>query len=274
MTFETSRDVLNWYEKQPRSLTPEFINTIQWDEVRRHPLDKKFIPVLVYMRDVEVLTEMYHDQMKRTPTGKEPSISKFMERWGVEEITHGELINRFLNEAGIETGKDWIDETKRQVPESYTRQMKVILTLTNFVGRRFIGAHMAYGAVNEFTALQSYRRLAELANHPVLTYILRGIMREESVHSTFYQNVAKLELNRSIISRKLARFVLKHFFVPVGQGAKLEKDTNYMGKTLFGDEEGLELIDKHVTKRMQELPGFQGLQSVTQKIAKSALAGS
>ncbi len=28
-----------------------------------------------------------------------------MERWGVEEITHGEVINRFLNEAGIETSE-------------------------------------------------------------------------------------------------------------------------------------------------------------------------
>jgi hypothetical protein len=69
MNFETSLDVLNWYEKQPRSLTPEFISTIPWHEVKNYPLDKKLVPVLRYMRDVEVLTEMYHEQMQRTPTG-------------------------------------------------------------------------------------------------------------------------------------------------------------------------------------------------------------
>jgi hypothetical protein len=197
-----------------------------------------------------------------------------MERWGVEEITHGELINRFLEEAGFESGNDWFAETKRQIPASYKRQMNLTLTLTNFVGRKFIGAHMAYGAVNEFSALQSYRRLAELADHPVLTFIMRGIMREESVHSLFYWNVAKLELERSAVSRKLARFVLKHFYVPVGQGAKAAKDAKYTISTLFGEQESLNRLDKHVTQRMQELPGFNGLQSVTEKLTKIALANA
>ena len=59
------------------------------------------------MRDVEILTDMYYAELRRTPTGKDPVISKFMERWGIEEMTHGELINRFLNEAGIETDEKW-----------------------------------------------------------------------------------------------------------------------------------------------------------------------
>src|SRR5687767_7521958 len=30
MSFETNRDVLDWYERQPRALTPEFISSIPW----------------------------------------------------------------------------------------------------------------------------------------------------------------------------------------------------------------------------------------------------
>ena len=59
MTFETNRDVLNWYERQPRTLTKEFIENIAWHEVKSYRLDARFVPVLIYMRDVETLTDMY-----------------------------------------------------------------------------------------------------------------------------------------------------------------------------------------------------------------------
>ncbi|SRR5258707_12721230 len=36
---------------------------------------------------------------------------------------------------------------------------------------------------NEITAMQSYRRLSELAGHPVLSYLLTGLIQEESIHS-------------------------------------------------------------------------------------------
>ena len=49
---------------------------------------------------------MYHRELRRTPTGRDPHISKFMERWGVEEITHGEMMNRFLNELGYESDEE------------------------------------------------------------------------------------------------------------------------------------------------------------------------
>ena len=107
MAFETSRDVLDWYERQERTLTDEFIGNLPWNEVRDTPIDEKFVPVLLYMRDVEVLTEMYHRELQRTPTGRDPVISKFMERWGIEEVTHGQVIDRFLNAMGYKTPEDW-----------------------------------------------------------------------------------------------------------------------------------------------------------------------
>src|SRR6476619_4085981 len=119
MVFETNKDVLEWYEKQTRTLTPEFIRSIPWDQVKNYTLNDRFIPVLLYMRDVEALTDMYHREMLRTPTGKDPHISKFMERWGVEEVTHGEVINRFLNEVGFETDENWQTQVRRDVSNVY-----------------------------------------------------------------------------------------------------------------------------------------------------------
>lgn len=274
MKFETKQDVLNWYEKQPRTLTPEFISEIPWQEVKKYPLDPKFVPVLLYMRDVEVLTDMYYEELRRTPTGKDPAISKFMERWGVEEITHGEVLNRFLNEAGIETADDWKTEVRRNVPKSYAFNTRILTTMTNFIGDRFTATHMTFGAINELSAAQSYRRMIELAGHPVLTQILRGIIREESAHTQFYWNVAKLELKRSKFARKVARFVVKHFWSPVGQGAKSKNQSDYAISTLFRGKEGFEWLDRKVTKHIQELPGFSGVNTFSERIGEITLAKS
>lgn len=268
MKFETNQEVLDWYEGQPRALTDEFISNINWKDVRNHPLDERLIPVLLYMRDIEILTDMYHEELKRTPTGKDPVISKFMERWGIEEITHGELINRFLNEAGYETPDRWKAQISEGVSTYYNFYTRILTSLTNCVGKSFTATHMSYGTINELSAGQAYRRLIEIADHPVLTHILKGIIREEAVHTQFYFSVARLELKKSEFSQKIARFIIRNFWRPVGSGARPDEDTNYAVAMLFGDDVGLEWIDRAVTKRVQALPGFESLTKVTDKIGE------
>lgn len=271
MAFETKRDVLDWYEKQPRTLTPDFIDKIAWNEVKNFQLDEKFVPVLLYMRDVEALTDMYYDELRRTPTGKDPVISKFMERWSTEEQTHGELLNRFLNEAGFETTEKWQNQVRKSVSNFYTTSNYLITILTNLVGKKFTATHMAFGAIHEMSTTQGYRRLAELADHPVLSEILRGIIREESAHTHFYRCVARIELKNSEFAQKLSRFLIKNFWTPVGSGAKSKAEADYTIATLFSGDGGLEWIDKNVTQRIQTLPGFDGLTKVSDKIGEICL---
>lgn len=268
MKFETNKEVLDWYEKQPRALTGEFIKAIRWEDVKKYPLEEKLIPVLLYMRDVETLTDMYYDELRRTPTGKDPVISKFMERWSTEEQTHGELLNRFLNEAGVETDDQWKHQVKNAVSSLYTVNNYLITTLTNLVGKRFTATHMTFGAIHEMSTTQGYRRLIELADHPVLTHILRGIIREESAHTQFYWSVARLELRNSEFTQKLARFIVKNFWTPVGSGAKSRKESDYTIATLFDGEEGLNWFDKNVSQKIQTLPGFDGITKMTDKIGQ------
>ncbi len=267
MVFKTNQDVLDWYELQPRALSTEFIDNIPWNLVKETPLNKRFVPVLLYMRDIEILTDMYHQELLRTPTGKDPVISKFMERWGLEEITHGELINRFLNEAGYETPELWKEQVTKSVSNFYHFYARVFTSLTNCVGKSFTATHMAYGTINEMSAAQSYRRLIKLAKHPVLTHILKGIIREESIHTQFYHSVAKLELEKSVFSKQIARFIVKTFWRPVGAGARPQALADYTIAMLFGDESGIEWIDRLVTQKMQTLPGLHGITKVTDRIA-------
>ncbi len=268
MTFETKKDVLDWYEKQPRTLTREFIDRINWKDIKNYPLDQKFVPVLLYMRDVEALTDMYYEELRRTPTGKDPVISKFMERWSNEEQTHGEVLNRFLNEAGIETNDKWQAQVRQAVSTFYTVNNYLITSLTNLVGKKFTATHMTFGAIHEMSTTQGYRRLINLANHPILDEILNGIIREESAHTHFYRSVARIELQKSEFAQKLSRFIVNNFWTPVGSGAKPKSESNYTIATLFEGDDGLEWIDRNVSQRIQGLPGFEGLTKVSDKIGQ------
>jgi hypothetical protein len=268
MAFETIKDVYDWYERQKPVFTKEGIERIPWHDVRNYPLDERFVPVLLYMRDVETLTDMYHRELLRTPTGKDPYIGRFMQRWGVEEVIHGEVLNRFLNEAGVDTGDKWQRQVRKAVSNFYNFNTYLLTSLTNLLGRKFTATHMAFGAIHEMSTAQAYRRMGELAGHPVLSEILNGIIREESFHTHFYWSVAKLELRNSQAAQLIARLVINTFYRPVGQGSLHKSRTEYAIRTLFGGEDGLERLHKTVTQRAQTLPGLEALNKVTETIGR------
>jgi rubrerythrin len=270
MIFETKQEVLDWYDRQERALTDEFIGGIEWHRVKDYPFDEKLIPVMLYMRDVETLTDMYWQELRRTPTGRDTVISKFMERWGVEEVTHGEVLNRFLNELGLETDADWQKQIRRDVSTGYHINTFLITALTNLIGSKFTATHMTFGAVHEMTTAQAYRRMMEIADHPVLTHILKAIIREESAHTQFYWSVARLELRKNDLAQKLARKVIEYFYYPVGQGSLKKERTKYVVTALFDQDAALDVIDTTVTRRVQQLPGFDGLSKITETIGNMA----
>ena len=265
--FETDKEVLEWYERQPRALSKEYVNSICWDEIKNHPLNPAFMPVLVYMRDIEYFTDMYYQELRRTPTGKDPVIRKFMDRWSIEELHHGNLLNRFLEEAGFPTSKNWQVEATRKIPRLYTIGSYLVDHASRPFGKYFHGAHMVWGAINEITAMNAYRRLADLADHPVLKHLLMGIVQEESIHGSFYWNVARVKLAEAQFTRILARFIIGKFWTPVGQGAKPKIEANYVMATLFPGKDGLELFDQKIGNRIERLPGFLGFKGLTERVA-------
>ena len=266
--FETDKEVLDWYERQPRALSKEYVSNIRWKEVKNYPLNEAFVPVLFYMRDIEYFTDMYYSELMRTPTGKDPVIKKFMDRWSVEELHHGNLLNRFLEEAGHPTGKNWQAEAMKNIPRSYLINSWVADHVAKAFGTYFHAAHMVWGTINEVTAVQAYRKLGELSGHPVLQKLTMVIVQEESIHSSFYWNIARLKLAEKKFARDLARFIIARFWTPVGQGAKREHETNYVLTTLFKGANGLKDFHRSVTGRIERLPGFDGFNHLTERIAQ------
>ncbi len=272
MTFETESDVLAWYEKQPRVVDSVFQNSIPWKQINDYPIDPKFIPVLFYMRDIETMTQVYFDELMMSPTGKDPSIAAFMERWVAEEPTHGELLNRFLEESGHSDDKAWKDHLFGNMSIAYRMHKWVQAIATAPFGKRFGALHMAWGATHEYSTLTGYRRLWELAQHPVLEHILRGIVREEAMHAFFYWTVAKIKLERNGFDRKLARFILDRLWNPVGQEFKNKSETDLVIRTLFCGSEGVEHVRRYVSDKIRQLPGFETMTRVDDRISATALS--
>jgi hypothetical protein len=133
---------------------------------------------------------------------------------------------------------------------------------------------MTFGAIHEMEAAQGYRRLMAMVDHPVLTHILQAIIREESAHNKFYWSVARLELRKNEFAQKIARFIIEHFWAPVGQGSLAKKRTEYLIATLFADEKALDVLDKTVTQRVQQLPGFDDITKITDTIGRIAANSS
>ncbi len=270
--FSSAYEAVNWYEAQERVLTQNFLDTIPWKDIKKNDLDPAFVPVLLYMRDVEKFTELYYKQMIKSPTGRDPHIRRFLDKWSTEEPVHGDLLNRFLEESGYPSEEKWFEKAKKNIPYSNTIISNLASFLAHLVGNNFAAVHMTWGAINEASTLTGYRRLWEKANHPVLTYILKAIAREEAAHTHFYWSLAKLKLERSKVPQKLTNYIIKKFWSPVGQGAKREIDTNYVIRALFQGDEGVSAMDKFVTQRIELLPGMQGLKTMTERISKVALS--
>ncbi len=270
--FSSELEAVNWYESQERVLSKSFLDTIPWHNVKNDSLDPGFVPVLLYMRDVEKFTELYYQQMVKGPTGRDPHIKRFLDKWSTEEPVHGDLLNRFLEEAGYPSEDKWFEKAKKNIPFSNRVNRKLGSLVANMIGSDFAAVHMTWGAINEASTLTGYRQLWEKANHPVLTYILKAIAREEAMHTHFYWMVAKLKLERDTFPQRLTRYLVNKFWMPVGQGAKTASATNYVIKALFEGEEGVKKMDTFVTQRIELLPGMQGLKVMTERVSKMAFS--
>lgn len=271
MLFDSDQDVLNWYQGEDRALSKEFLEKIPWKDVKKYPLNAALIPIISYMRDVEQFTDIYYQQLLRSPTAKDPVVKKFMDRWAHEELLHAELLNRFLEEVGLPSDPNWKQNAKNKIPMSYHLISRLQTLLTGCFGKAFSAVHMTWGAINEYSTMTGYTRLIQLANHPVLEHILRGINREEGRHSFFYWSIARLKLLHSKFRRGLSRFIVEKFWGPVGSGAKPEEDVNLVIKTLFKGKEGVEIMHRMVNQKIAELPGFASTSAITNRVAATAL---
>src|SRR5207248_2043249 len=189
---------------------------IDWEAVPHHPVAPEIIRTLHYMQDIESHTIVYTRSLLATRAIADPEVATFLACWLYEETFHGLALARFLQAAGRPVGE-------RQRPrgsESFPQWLEARLTaVLSRAWPDFCAVHMMWGAINELSALTAYRRLAALANHPVLSGLLERIALDESRHFFFYYRQAERRMQRRAGAR-LARLIVDRLWAPVGRGVQ------------------------------------------------------
>src|SRR5262245_546932 len=228
------------------------LEAVDWDEVPRHPLPPPAVRTLHYMQDIEKHTIVYLRSLLATRAIDDPEVATFLACWLYEETFRGLALARFLEAAGHPLGPR--DRPRGQEPLS----RRIEATATALMSRAwpdFCAVHMTWGAINELTTLTGYRRLAAVAQHPVLTDLLDRIVLDESRHFFFYYRQAEIRLQRRTVAR-VARFLVDRFWAPVGSGVEADPEVEFLATYLVGGPEGQEAARK-VDDTIRRLPGFE-----------------
>ena len=185
----------------------------------------------------------------------EPVITAFLSIWGYEEMYHGDAFVKFLRAYGLE-----VDDRPKQIRVKDTAG-RIGATTTIMLGSYalpfFPALYLTVGAYNEMTTLTGYERLIHHAKHPVLSQIVRRIIKQERVHYAFYRSQADVYLRQSAMARGVTRWFMQKRMVVVGEGVKTDEEVDKLALYLFRGDAG-RAAARSVDSAMAELPGLSG----------------
>jgi hypothetical protein len=237
---------------------------------RTHRLDDNVLRCLRYMHDIELHTICYLRDLLVTSAHRDPEITTFLTFWSFEEYWHGEAIATVLRAHGEPAGATRVRELRRtrRVAEAAKPFTHGLASLV--VGPSMTAVHMTWGAINEWTTQAGYARLAQRCDHPVLSEMLRRIMKQEGRHIDFYAAQASTRLGQNRRAQWLTRQALTRFWAPVGSDVMPEPEVRHLISYLFGGEDGSAMAAR-IDRRIDSLPGLGGLALVGK--ARASMTG-
>lgn len=255
---------LSRYLRASRKLDLEGID---FEAVPRHPLSREEIRCLTYMMDIETHTVIYLRDLLTTPAAYDPEVTAFLSLWVYEEFWHGEALGRFLQAAGERFTPDRPAAIRRAAGTRH-----VLGTIGKMIMARalpdFVAVHMTWGAMNELSTLQGYRRVIAQTRHPILVELLTRIIKDERRHYAFYYNQARTRLESNRRAQRLVRWALDRFWDPVGTAVRPQAETDFVVLHLFGDEGGRATIEE-MEREMSKLPGLAGMRLIRRAMARA-----
>lgn len=245
------------------------LSNVHLDAFLDDPLPHASLRALTYMHDVELHTICYLRDLLLTPAHRDPDITSFLACWVYEELWHGEAIGHVLERHGIAAGSERVAALRSRRRWQDLKEILTHLLPSPLAGRTFVAVHMAWGAINEWSTQAGYARLAHRAGHPVLSELLRRIMRQEGRHIDFYASEASRRLVGDRRAQMVTRLAMRRLWRPVGSGVMPQREVAFLVQYLFGDETGraaAQRVDRHVDR----LPGLSGLGLVSTAVDRYA----
>jgi hypothetical protein len=233
---------------------------------RDRPLDAETLRCLQYMHDIENHTVCYLRDVLVTDAHQDPDITTFLTLWNYEEHWHGEAIGQVLAAHGRPAGRSRIANVRRQL-KRFDRYRPVSFLIGSALVPDMVAIHMVWGAINEWTTQAAYGLLARKAGHPVLSELLKRIMRQEGRHIDFYASEGGRRLGRSRAAQAVTRVALRRYWRPVGHTVRPYDETRFLVEHLFSDSNGVEMADR-IDRHVDRLPGLGGLHLVRGGLAR------
>ncbi|MBI4348467.1 MAG: acyl-ACP desaturase [Elusimicrobia bacterium] len=245
---------------------PLDLSGIDWALARRQPVSEAERRILPYFIDVESYTIAYLRGLLNTTAIEDPEIADFLSIWAYEESYHGRAIERFMAEAGVGLPADRPRSVQRKRRPLEALQDAAAAVVSRAVGPDFVATHMTWGAIQELTTLNGYRRLAERTQNEVFAEIVRRIMRDESRHFSFYYHKAEERLARSARARTVTPFLVRRFWKPVGAGIMPDAEVDFVSLYMFDGERGAAEV-AHIDRTIGRLPGMEGFDGMSRFVA-------
>jgi hypothetical protein len=233
------------------------IEGIDFSAFHDQPLSPDALRCLRYMHAIENHTVCYLRDILVTRAHKDPDVTSFLTLWNFEEYWHGEAIAAVLAAHDESAGTGRIAALRQRLPKRDAWR-PLTFQLGSLLTPHLTAVHMTWGAINEWTTQAGYSRLAQRADHPVLSDLLRRIMKQEGRHIDFYVDQAKGRLADSRPAQKLTRWALRHFWAPVGSGVMPDGEVKFLSSYLFGGNAGFAMAER-IDRRVDRLPGMAGL---------------
>lgn len=233
------------------------ISDIDWEAAAKAGLTEREKFIIQYFSDIEKQTVMYMRDLLHTRAIDDPDVLSFLTIWNYEEFYHGHALAKLMEVCGAPINHDIAD-----VRSKITWRERLNDWASGMVSRlfptSFFPLYLAWGSTQEATTYNGYVCLSKNTQNPVLKTICQRIMKQEQVHFAWYYNNAKRHLAGSKRARRFTRFMLKHFWTPVGAGTKPDEDVVRMFYYLFPGDQTKTLIE-FVDSRINDLPGLEDI---------------
>ena len=178
-----------------RRSAPVALDGVDFSEFARQPLDAATLRCISYMHDIEHHTICYLRDLLVTPAHRDHEMTTFLTMWALEEYWHGEALGSVLAAHGEANGGDRVGPMRMRLRVKESLSPLFFGLGSAIAGRSFAAIHMTWGAINEWTAQAAYGRLAQQADHPTLSLLLKRIQRQEGGHIDFYASQATKRLD-------------------------------------------------------------------------------
>lgn len=137
-----------------------------------------------------------------------------------------------------------------------------LLAMSRVLGTSLEGAYLALGAIQEYVALTTYRKIADIIDDPPAALVLRRIAAQEGRHMHFYRGAALLFLEDPNCAYVASRILRKTWRPPGIDLLGLPAWLASFGPLLEYDDYRARLV--RVDSHIRNMPGFEGASFMAQ----------